>query len=319
MTRYRIDWILTTRRRTAEEKARQVQEQMMEDEAYAEATRELKKTGARLLLTRTRGGDAAPLKDRLHSLEKTREERLQAHGLTREDLAPQYSCPICSDTGKLATGGDCDCKRQLTLERIFEEDPSAKILAEETFETFDLQVFRDTPRGEEDRSPRQMMEEMREICLAYTRNFSREPDRNFLLYGPVGTGKSFLCHALARALLDSGVPVVYQTAYGMQELFQSVRFAPASLRAEREGALERLREADVLVIDDLGTETVHAVSVGHLFELLNDRLLEKKSTIISTNLELREIERIYSPRVFSRIFGEYELYNIFGDDLRMRV
>lgn len=319
MSRYRIDWILTTRRNRAEQAARELQERMMEDREYAEAVRELKQAGASLLRMRISGQDTGDFQARMQALEETKVQRLQAFGLTEKDLEPVYTCAVCNDTGRRPDGTDCDCRKQLNLEQMFEEDPTAKILSEETFENFDINLFRDTKRGEEPTSPRFMMEEMREMALDFTKNFEREKDRNLLLYGPVGSGKSFLCHAIARELMARGVPVVSLTAYGLQELFQSVRFAPAQLRAERESALRRVREADLLVIDDLGTETVHSVSVAHFFEMLNDRLLEKKSTIISTNLELREIERIYSPRIFSRIFGQFELYNIFGDDLRMRV
>ncbi|MDI9502784.1 MAG: ATP-binding protein [Tissierellia bacterium] len=320
MSSHRVDWILTTRRQAAEEAARQVEEKLLQkDASYREASRELKQTGAKLALARVGGADTKELEMRMRKWEKIKAERLRKNGLTEADLLPRYTCPVCRDTGRKPGGGDCDCKRQLALEQLFEEDPSAKMLKEETFATFDLSLFRDTKQGEEPESPRSMMRTMRREALAFTENFAREGDRNWLLYGPVGSGKSFLCHAIARDMMDKGIPVVYQTAYGMQELFQSVRFAQAKDRAEREGALKRLMEADLLVIDDLGTETVHSVSVAHFFELLNDRLLEKKSTIISTNLEPPEIERIYSPRIFSRLFGQYEMYNIFGDDLRLRV
>lgn len=317
--KYEIDWILETRRKKARETAEAVHHQMKDDEAFQEAVRGMKTCGAQLLRARARGEDTAPIEEQLLACEKVKEERLKENRLSPSDLLPRYTCPVCEDTGRTENGEDCDCKRQLRLALLFQRDPSAKILKEETFENFDLSLFRKQRRGEEPESPYQMMTQMLATARAFTDGFSREKDRNLLLYGPVGAGKSYLCHAITRELIERGVPVAYQTAYGLQELYQSVRFAPANLRHEREGALNRIRDADLLVIDDLGTETVHAVSAAHFFEMLNDRLLQKKSTVISTNLELPEIERMYSPRVFSRIFGQYELYHIFGDDLRMRV
>ena len=82
------------------------------------------------------------------------------------------------------------------------------------------------------------------------------------------------------------------------------------------GAL--LDECELLIIDDLGTELTNSFTVSQLFICLNDRILQKKSTIISTNLSLNEIKSIYSERTFSRISSNYRLLKLAGDDIRIK-
>ena len=79
-----------------------------------------------------------------------------------------------------------------------------------------------------------------------------------------------------------------------------------------------LYNCDLLIIDDLGTETVNSFVASSLFALINERHLRKKSTIISTNLSLEQIRDIYSDRVFSRIANSYSLLKLIADDIRIQ-
>jgi len=73
----------------------------------------------------------------------------------------------------------------------------------------------------------------------------------------------------------------------------------------------------LLIIDDLGTEWVTPLSTSSLFDILNSRLLDGKSTIINSNLDLSDIGKIYSNRVTSRLSGNYELIHLESEDLRI--
>ena len=73
-----------------------------------------------------------------------------------------------------------------------------------------------------------------------------------------------------------------------------------------------------LIIDDLGTELSNAFTVSQLFLCLNERLLRRKSTIISTNLSLESLVEIYSERTFSRITSNYTMLKLTGDDIRIK-
>ena len=77
-----------------------------------------------------------------------------------------------------------------------------------------------------------------------------------------------------------------------------------------------LFQADLLIIDDLGTEVSNTFTNAEIFNIVNTRLLWGKKTIISTNLTPNEISEIYTDRVFSRIFDKFIPLKFFGKDLR---
>ena len=82
--------------------------------------------------------------------------------------------------------------------------------------------------------------------------------------------------------------------------------------------MQHIFDCDLLIIDDLGTELSNAFTVSQLFLCLNERMLRKKSTIISTNLGIDQLSIIYSERIFSRITSSYTMIKLFGDDIRLQ-
>ena len=83
---------------------------------------------------------------------------------------------------------------------------------------------------------------------------------------------------------------------------------------------ENILNVDLLIIDDLGTEGKNGIKLTELFNILNTRLLNNKSTktIISTNLSLQNLFNNYDERIVSRIVGNYNICYFFGDDIRFR-
>ena len=78
-----------------------------------------------------------------------------------------------------------------------------------------------------------------------------------------------------------------------------------------------IENIDLLIIDDLGTESKNINYLSYLFTILYERNNNEKSTIISTNLGLKEINEYYGNRIYSRIIGDFKLVNILGKDLRV--
>ena len=81
-------------------------------------------------------------------------------------------------------------------------------------------------------------------------------------------------------------------------------------------------DSDLLIIDDLGTESLNSMKLSELFTILNTRILnlnhKPTKTIISTNLNINDIFNNYEERIGSRIAGYYDIYCFFGDDLRFK-
>jgi DNA replication protein DnaC len=135
------------------------------------------------------------------------------------------------------------------------------------------------------------------------------------LLGQTGCGKTFLSNCIAKALLDEGVSVVYFTAFELFRVFEEQTFKKNS---SAEDLNEHIFDCDLLIIDDLGTEFQNSFTTARLFQCLNERLLQNKSTIISTNLSLEDMRDTYSERITSRVFSYYEPIKLIGEDIRIK-
>ena len=80
----------------------------------------------------------------------------------------------------------------------------------------------------------------------------------------------------------------------------------------------KILNSDLLIIDDLGTETMSNVKFTELFNIINSRLLNNKKMVISTNLSLSELYNLYDERVMSRIIGNFSIYRFVGEDIRLK-
>lgn len=152
-----------------------------------------------------------------------------------------------------------------------------------------------------------------DACRLFVQTFDGK-FQNLMLYGPVGTGKTFLTNCIAKELLDRSHSVVYFTAFQLFELLSPSHTEENDLRQRSEAVLD----SDLLILDDLGTEMLNTFTVSRLFQVLNERALRRRSTIISTNLSLKDFRDLYSERIFSRITSSYTLLKFTGSDIRIR-
>ena len=137
-----------------------------------------------------------------------------------------------------------------------------------------------------------------------------------MFLGPTGLGKTFLSNCIAKELLDLGKTVLYQTAPVMLDSIIKSKFENSS------ELMDHILDVDLLIIDDLGTETMNNMKFTELFNIINTRLLNQNhkitKTIISTNMDLKDIFDVYDERIGSRIVGNYYVCKFFGDDIRLR-
>jgi DNA replication protein DnaC len=81
---------------------------------------------------------------------------------------------------------------------------------------------------------------------------------------------------------------------------------------------ERYYNADLLIIDDLGTEVVNQFTVSCLYDVINSRINNRKCTFVNTNYTQNEIEAKYDKRITSRLLGEYNVIQFKGMDIRQQ-
>ena len=129
-----------------------------------------------------------------------------------------------------------------------------------------------------------------------------------------------MSNCIASELLQKGKTVLYQTAPVLLESVLDFKFGKN--KSVSENLIQSVLEADLLIIDDLGTETVNSLKLSELFTIINSRILNLNNhitkTIISTNLNMNDIFSIYQDRIGSRIAGYYDIYYFFGEDLRLK-
>ena len=138
-----------------------------------------------------------------------------------------------------------------------------------------------------------------------------------LLAGPSGVGKTHLSVAMAGVVSRAGFSVVYTPVQRMMDFLEGEKFARDTQTREKFiGASDTYLDCDLLVLDDLGTELSTAFTSAALFNILNTRLVEERSTIISTNLELPELQARYNQRMASRLIYGYKVLRFGGKDIR---
>lgn len=206
----------------------------------------------------------------------------------------------------------CECLKALCRREQQKEMP---LLAggEETFEKFRLDYYSDTYDPKYGFSPRTIMERNFQYCRRYAATFSCDAG-NLMLVGGTGLGKTFLSACIARTVADRGYSVCYETANHLFSNMEQARFR-SDEKALRETA--KYDACDLLIIDDLGTEMPSQFVTAALYGLLNDRIQAKKPIVISTNLNVEEAERRYSPQIASRLHGNFLRLTFVGTDIRV--
>lgn len=263
--------------------------------------------------------DAAQLTDRIEDLRATEQALLIQGGFNPDFLELKYRCCLCQDTGYVGTPvkEKCRCLVQQLIDRTYGASEMT-VLAHQNFDTFDVTVFPMHPVKTGGPSQRDYMERIRDELLLYAEQFPKNARHNILFTGKTGLGKTFLLNCLAEAVLSKGYTVLKTTAYNLfDQLFQSA-FQKAGADWELK---HKIFGADCLMIDDLGTETLrNNYTAETLFNILNERCLQSRHTLLSTNLSLTELKDRYSERVTSRLFdvGETLLVRFMGEDIRLK-
>ena len=263
------------------------------------------------------GGDPSAigsLRGEIRALSEKKLALLAEHGYPADYLELHYTCSDCRDTGYI-DGRKCHCFRRAVIDLLYTQSGLQEILERGNFDTFSLDYYSpghiDRLTG---RSSREAIEIALKSCREFTDTFGSE-FRNLLLYGDTGVGKTFLSHCIARELLDKSFSVIYLTAARLFDIFAQNTFH----RDEEPGFdQDHIYGCDLLIIDDLGTEMSNSFTNSQLFICLNERILRRKATLISTNLSLEDLKNVYSERVFSRITSAYTVLRITGDDIRIQ-
>ena len=319
---YSAEVVRRARNRLAQAKADRESENLQHQaEAYRQVPR-LREIDKQLRLTMvhaaqaafTQGGDAEAL------MEQARQENLSLQQ-ERKALAALHfeegyldDSPICDQCGGEGYVGTamCECLRELCRQ---EQRKELTLLSggRESFNQFRLDYYSDRPDPKFGASPRAIMERNFQNCRRYATLFAPTAG-NLLFVGGTGLGKTFLSACIARAVADKGYSVAYETSAHLFSKLEQAKFNPSE---ETRREADRFLSCDLLILDDLGTEMPGQFVTAALYSLLNDRLLGGKPMVVSTNLNIDELAKRYSPQIASRLQGSFSMLPFVGEDIRV--
>lgn len=239
---------------------------------------------------------------------------LKSIGYSENVLEARYQCDNCSDTGYYEENGKtvmCGCLKNLLVSVACEELNKTAPLSLSTFDTFNLNYYSED-KDTNGVSPYFVMSKVFEYCVKYAHDFSLNSG-NILMKGNTGLGKTHLSLAIANEVIRKGFGVIYVSAPSLLQRIEKNYFS----NDKNDDIEELINECDLLIIDDLGTEFHTQFSSSQLYNIFNSRILSNKPVIINTNLTPNQMKDDYSERFVSRVFGNSQVLDFLGDDIRI--
>lgn len=268
---------------------------------------------------------AEQLSETIEKLNAERTLLLSDNGYPSDYLTPSFQCEKCSDTGIIQSqkgSSICICYRQQLINYLYDQSNLSTIDAK-GFESFRTDFYPDVINEEKygiKKSPRKQMLGILGVCKDFVKNFEENETKNLLFSGPTGVGKTFLGSCIAMELMNLGYTVLYQTAPTLFNTIYEYRFNSANNEGWEDTIYTNILESDLLIIDDLGTESPTAMRYAELLNILDTRMANDTrkpcKTIIATNIDLKKLFEYYDERIVSRLIGGFEIFKFAGDDIR---
>lgn len=233
---------------------------------------------------------------------------LKKYGFDEKDFELNPLCPICEDSGT-HDGKPCSCIWDMYIENL-KKECELDIKASFTFEDCDLYRISDGVQ-------RKSLENVYDSMKKYVEKFPTSRRTTLVFSGGVGTGKTCLASAMANAVVQKGYAVKIFSAYEFNSLMLTTHTSPI---ADRNALLHDTLSADMLLIDDLGTEPMlKNVTVEYLLLVLEQRQSRGLATIITTNLNSDNLLNRYGERIYSRLSHKQNslIIAMRGKDLRL--
>lgn len=269
--------------------------------------------GAKRLLAGDTGA-LAELREELADLREQKAILIRAKGYPEDYLTLHYRCPDCEDTG-WRQGRKCHCFLRAQMKLLYAQSNLDHVLDQENFFRLSYDYYDSSEIIPElGLTNADYMRRVVAGCREFAADFDRKKE-NLLFTGSTGVGKTFLTNCIAKELIDSGHSVIYLSAGDLFEVFSRNKFdydTPEDMR----DTYRYILDCDLLIIDDLGTELNNSFTSSQLFYCINERMNMSRSTIISTNLSLKQLRDSYTDRVTSRIM-RYRIIPLYGRDIRV--
>ena len=220
-----------------------------------------------------------------------------------DSITPKYNCKKCSDTG-FVDGKYCSCLIKEVNNILIKESGFEKL---EDFKDVKFDIF------ENKEYMRSLYQKMQKWC------HSKFEKNIIFISGNTGVGKSHLTRCMANELIHENYVVFFTTSFAMHQGF--VKSHISKDLDLKNSLIDRYLNVDILFIDDLGTELRNPlITINYLYHVINERKINKRPTIITSNLDLYDLRDYYDERISSRIIDKQSsiCLSIQGEDLRLK-
>ena len=249
------------------------------------------------------------------ALSKARQELtalLAASGRPADALEPKFTCKLCQDTGSVQ-GRTCTCVHKLMQGLRREEIEALSSLSISSFDTMELRYYPNTMDAQNGVNVRAYMGRLLDGLKQYAEDFSPTENESLMLIGNAGLGKTHAALAIAGLVLEQGHDVIYVSSPDFFGKIEASRFDPSG---DADTLLRTASTADLLILDDLGTEFVTPYFITVFYSLLNNRLGAGLPTIITTNItDGALLEKRYTEKISSRL-SAFIPFRFLGEDIR---
>lgn len=252
---------------------------------------------------------AREIDQKVELLLKEKEFILKAHSLPLDIYEPEWNCPQCQDRGYITPGILCECYKQERLDAIFRQSGVKGEMTRQTFENFKVSFYKDP----------KVMEAKVARCKEFVKKLkNKEKQNNLFFTGDVGRGKTHLSVAIANAVLKQGNTVIYKRTDDLLDIIREYKFQRDSSSIENlNNQLQYLKEVDLLIIDDLGSENITPFAANQIRILIEDRNVLNKPWIINSNLGIDDLQDNYGERITDRIIEKADIF-LFEAEMSIR-
>ena len=267
--------------------------------ALRHAEEEVRVRGVRCALAGASGKDRTAAAAALAKAKQKLTALLASSGRPADALEPHFTCKKCQDTGTFE-GHTCICVHKLMQKLRREEIESLSSLSISSFDTMELRYYPNTMDDKLGEPVRSYMGSLLAELRAYAEEFDRSSE-SLMLFGNAGLGKTHAALAIAGIVLEKDFDVIYVSSPDFFSKLEALHFG-ADPGGEEETLLQTAAGADLLILDDLGTEFNSSFFLSTLYSLLNNRLGAHLPTIVTTNItDGALLEKLYTEKISSRL------------------
>lgn len=267
--------------------------------ALRHAEEEVRVRGVRCALAGASGKDRTAAAAALAKAKQDLTALLASSGRPADALEPHFTCKKCQDTGTFE-GHTCICVHKLMQKLRREEIESLSSLSISSFDTMELRYYPNTMDDKLGEPVRSYMGSLLAELRAYAEEFDRSSE-SLMLFGNAGLGKTHAALAIAGIVLEKDFDVIYVSSPDFFSKLEALHFG-ADPGGEEETLLQIAAGADLLILDDLGTEFNSNFFLSTLYSLLNNRLGAHLPTIVTTNItDGALLEKLYTEKISSRL------------------